>query len=126
MTTVKTGVVFMDCAVCTRPMRVHLYRVKRAKEPITCSRACRAARMRGAGHCNWKNGVWKDSRSGYPYVRTDTLSQADRQLLPWPVPRAVREHRLVIARSIGGWPEKREHVHHINGVKDDNRLENLV
>lgn len=39
--------------------------------------------------------------------------------------RVIAEHRLVIERHIGRllWPD--ETVHHVNGVRDDNRLENL-
>lgn len=37
----------------------------------------------------------------------------------------VLKHRLIVEREIGRYLEPNEDVHHVNGVRDDNRIENL-
>lgn len=82
--------------------------------------------MKGENNPNWNGGDWIDTRTGYRLVRTTSLSPEDQALIPDPMPREYLEHRLVVARTMGRVLHPEEHVHHINGIKNDNRLENLV
>ncbi len=67
----------------------------------------------------WNGGRFKDNSNGYIFVMAKDHPLAKKN-------GYVAEHRLVIEKKIGRYLKKSEIVHHINGIKDDNRIKNLV
>jgi hypothetical protein len=90
---------------------------------ILRSRGVRSGRtwLEGTRHPRWKAGRVATSGGYIAVVPTDDLARA---MVPYGS-AYVLEHRLVMAHALGRPLTKEETVHHINGVKDDNRLENL-
>lgn len=64
----------------------------------------------GPNNPNWKGGRYIDEAG---YVRL------------WIGGKQIREHRLVMEKHLGRPLLATEEVHHINQIKDDNRIENL-
>ena len=101
-----------ECPVCK------VIFVTRWDRQVCCSQSCaRALDARVHGPKNWKGGVnkhpagyLKEQRKGHPL--------ADRN-------GYVMQHRLVMEEVLGRQLEVHERVHHKNGVRDDNRPENL-
>lgn len=72
---------------------------------------------KGSEHHNWKGGFYKN-REGYIKTYAPDHPNADTK-------GYYPEHRIVMEKKLGRYLKKSEHVHHINGLKDDNRIENL-
>lgn len=66
---------------------------------------------------HWKGGRILDSR-GYYIIRLPEHPNSVNKYVP--------EHRLNVEKNIGRYLNHNEIVHHINGIKTDNRIENLV
>jgi len=71
-------------------------------------------RKRGTEHYAWKGGRVKWP-GGYMAVRVDVDGER----------KYVLEHRYVMEQHLGRRLERNETVHHLNGIRDDNRIENL-
>lgn len=72
----------------------------------------------GDKHWNWKNGINKHS-GGYIYILKKDHPFCNSN-------GYVFEHRLVMEKHIGRYLFKDEFIHHINHIKTDNRIENLI
>ena len=87
-------------------------KTRRAK---TCLK-CRAEA--GASNGNWRGGTVKH-RAGYVLRRVPSHPKAKT------ANGHILEHGLVMEELLGRYLRDGENVHHKNGVKDDNRPENL-
>lgn len=76
------------------------------------------ARMRGPSNHRWKGGKALDGH-GYVTVRMPEHHRAGAN-------GRVFEHILVAERALGRLIQHPAEVHHVNGIKGDNRNENLV
>ena len=72
----------------------------------------------GNKNSQWKGGRKTTSRSGYIRILKPKHPFADKR-------GYVLEHRLAMEKSIGRYLKPEEIIHHINGIFDDNRIENL-
>ena len=71
----------------------------------------------GSNHPNWKGGIKKHGE-GYIEIYSPNHPFRSKQ-------NYVFEHRLVMEKHLGRYLKKWEQIHHKNGIKTDNREENL-
>lgn len=109
------------CTVCGREFLGNVYH----QQP-TCSQSCgqkafnreNPERFRGTNSRRWKGG--RQIRRGYVFIH-----QPDHPSCHGNKRAYVAEHRLVMEQQLGRVLFPYENVHHKNGDRADNRLENL-
>ena len=109
---------------CRRPSKEAIVKHTRAMRNLWAEgkmENCRATCFKGGNpleHPKWKGGRIKD-KYGYVLIYNPDHPLAVKG-------RYVREHRGVMEEHLGRVLKPEEVVHHINGIKDDNRIENLA
>ena len=92
---------FLDSLFCVNSMTKRLYPHRKIKN----------------NHRNWKGGVIK---SGEGYIAVYSPNHPFKQGKGY-----VLKHRLVMGKKLKRYLTPIEVVHHINGIRKDNRIENL-
>ena len=68
-------------------------------------------------HPNWKGGKTITTK-GYIMIKNYKHPRGDKQ-------NYIAEHILIMEKKLGRYLTPEERVHHINGIKNDNKIENL-
>ena len=122
------------CKICKISFYILPCEIKKGR--IYCSNSChnkdrkfseekrkkmsdiRKGKYMGKDSPTWKGGKLKDSR-GYIliYVPNHPFLPKNRKYIP--------EHRIIMEKHLNRYLKSTEIVHHINEIKDDNRIENL-
>ena len=101
----------IECDNCHKMFETYPCYLKRIRKNRFCSKRCEAEFKNYNNTLNsWKGGTVSKT-TGYKYIMFNG--------------KRIEEHRLVMMRKIGRNLKSNEYVHHINGNKLDNRIENL-
>jgi hypothetical protein len=114
--------IWAACECCQKKRWVH-YAHGKAQSSV-CKPCCghlNRGKRSGADAPNWKGGR---RLTGDGYVEIN-IQDNDPHIAMGSGRRIVMEHRYVMANHLGRNLETTEQVHHKNGIRDDNRIENL-
>lgn len=112
---------YMPCKICKEPRWVQITRGKPISEH--CQQCCQKNRVRAKR--SFSPNSFKDA-NGYIRVKLNKDTDVPYYLMASSKTGYVLQHRLVMAKHLGRCLEDWEIVSHLNGMRADNRIENLV
>jgi len=113
---IRTPGKILKCPVCQTIFFTALSQIKKGRVN-TCSPKCAGTLRTKENNCNWKGGRTQ-SKDGYILLACPNHPHKDKR-------GYVPEHRIAMEKHLGRFLEKWEIIHHINHIKQDNRIENL-
>ena len=96
----------------------YFYGKKHSKETIEINKRAHLGKSAGELNYFWNGGI-RHRQDGYIQIKNSLHPLADSD-------GYVMEHRLVMEKFIERYLTRKEIVHHINEIRDDNRIENLM
>lgn len=124
--------IWQACGLCGKERWVAVIMHKGNKPLSEVCKSCVGRRISGSLGPMWKGGRYKEqagyisvyvSRDNFFYPMATRTGGGRKKIAEWG--GYTHEHRLVMAKHLGRCLQSWEIVHHKNGIKDDNRLENL-
>ncbi len=116
----KGGDKEVNCEICGKTI-TRSHNEYKTRKMFFCSEKCKgkwvSENMLKEKHPRWKGGRNKTS-DGYIVIHSPNHPNKDGG-------EYFKEHRLVMENALGRYLDKKEVVHHINRIRDDNRIENL-
>lgn len=112
----KIKKVICKCKICGKKFYLKPSDIKFGKG-IYCSKKCFGKGMRNNNHPQYKNG--KTMVEGYFMILNPNRFCHNQ-------PCRILEHRVIMEKYLHRKLRPKEVVHHINGIKTDNRIENLM
>jgi len=101
-----------ECPVCHKVFMLLPWEIKNKKY---CSHKCRATQVKNGEQSPYWRGGRTYTADGYVQIRWRENNKLN----------VILEHRMIMERWLGRPLAGNEIVHHRNGIKDDNRIENL-
>jgi len=92
------------------------YGCKKANEIRKKHSASKKGMYGGEKNPKWNNGI--KNHKGYIYIYSPDHPGNNQGYVP--------EHRLVMEKNIGRYLKQEEEIHHLNGIKNDNQINNLI